>query len=247
MPRMSQELTLTFLLGPLVFFILCFFLGLFTPGLNHGSHRFLGLFRIFKFLHGGGSPDLTALLRLATRRMVQVQRKGPPTEGIIENWAAHSEVSFNKHLTTPDQASGRQGAQQAMDMGSGKGRPLTGGAAESHSGNRRCHSAGLEHSAAGSLCGTCLETAGARHLSTCLHMSALGSSENRPVSGKEQSQQIRLHATPERREATSTQASRLAKPLAGVPDLRGSQALDGARVPSLSPSLCVLSRNTVRS
>lgn len=65
---MSKELTPTFLLGPLVFLILCFFLGLFTPVLNHGPHRFLGLFRIFKLLHGGWSPDLTALLRFTKAR-----------------------------------------------------------------------------------------------------------------------------------------------------------------------------------
>lgn len=61
-PWMSK-FKLTFLFGPLVFFvILGFFLRLFTPCLNHGSHRFLRLLRIFKFLHGSGSTDLTALL-----------------------------------------------------------------------------------------------------------------------------------------------------------------------------------------
>ena len=59
---MSEELKLTFLLGPLVFFILGFLLGLFTPCLNHGSYRFLCFFRIFVFLHGSWNPDLTALL-----------------------------------------------------------------------------------------------------------------------------------------------------------------------------------------
>lgn len=72
-PCMSKELKLTLLLGPLFFAVLCFFLGLFTPCLNHGPHRLLGLFRIFKFLHGSGSTDFTALLCFTReKRMIKV-------------------------------------------------------------------------------------------------------------------------------------------------------------------------------
>lgn len=79
-PCMSKELKLTLLLGPLFFAVLCFFLGLFTPCLNHGPHRFLGLFRIFKFLHGSGSTDLTALLCFPReKRTNKVQKKGTLT------------------------------------------------------------------------------------------------------------------------------------------------------------------------
>lgn len=63
----------------------------------------------------------------------------------------------------------------------GEGRPLTEGAAGSHFGNQKCHSVNLKHSAVGSLCDTCPETADAHHLSICLRMSVLRSSENQPV------------------------------------------------------------------
>ena len=103
---------------------------------------------------------------------------------------------------------GRKGIHQVSETDFGEGRPLTEGAAESHSGNRKCHSIDSRHSAVGSQCGTCLGTAGERRLSTCPHTSVLGSSENLPVQGKEGSQQICLRSGPEQREANWTQASR---------------------------------------
>lgn len=213
---MSKELAPTFLLGPLVFFILCFFLGLFTPGLNHGSHRFLGLFRIFKFLHGGWSPDLTALLRFTKARengLKSRERVLTPRGSLRTGQHIRKHLSMNTWLPLIGPREGREFRKPWKSiLGGVWGGALTGGAAESHSGNQKCHSTDLERFAVGSPCGTCRERAGARHLSTCRHMSALGSSENQPVSGKKQSQQIGLQAIPERRDAKSARASRLAKP-----------------------------------
>lgn len=121
-----------------------------------------------------------------------------------------------------------------MKIDCGEGRLLTEGAAESHFGNRKCHSIDLKHFAVGFLCGTCPETAGAHHLSICLHTSVLGSSENQPVQRRNRAN--RSTYMPAQKREMPTQASRdWIIHLAGFPAVRGSQSL-GPEASSFYPS-----------